>query len=149
MDWWLIIQEATRACLENIWQIAIIVFPLMLCIEIFSDLGLLAKTTRFLTPLTKMLRISPEGNLPLLAGLFFGISYSGGLIIDVARRGRLSIREIFLINLFLIICHAVFEETMLFAAIGAEWIPILLTRIVLAVVITFIWSRYLPIPGEK
>lgn len=137
-----IIIEAFTGSLENVFQIALIVIPFMLFIEIFRDLNLLEKLTAFISPLTRFIGVSSAANLPLLAGMVFGISYGAGVIISSAREGKLSINEIYFVNLFLVICHSIFEDTLLFAAIGAKWLPILISRFMLAIVITYFWSRY-------
>lgn len=114
----------------------------MIFIEIFQDLHLLDRLTAVINPLTRFIGLDQEGNLPLLAGLVFGISYGAGIIINSAHQGKLRMEDIYLINLFLVICHSLFEDTLLFAAIGANWIPILLGRLILAIIICAIWSRW-------
>lgn len=138
----MILSEAAKGSFSSILQIAVIVIPLMVFIEILIDLKLLDKLTAVLAPLTRLFNISQHASLPLMAGMVFGISYGGGIIINAAREGKLDYREIYLVNLFLIICHSIFEDTFLFAAIGAQWIPVLLVRIVLAVLICYLFSRY-------
>ena len=82
--------------------------------------------------------------MPLVAGLVFGISYGAGIIIQAAREGTLDYRDIYMINLFLVICHSVFEDTILFAAIGAIWLPVLLFRLLLAVIVCMVVARFWP-----
>ncbi|SHG71934.1 hypothetical protein SAMN02745221_00823 [Thermosyntropha lipolytica DSM 11003] len=137
-----IINSALVGSLKSIAQIALIVIPLMICIEIFKEFKLLEKVTVIADPVTRCLGLSREANLPIMAGLVFGISYGGGLIINSAREGKLTYREIYIINLFLVICHSVFEDTLLFAAIGAKWVPILFARIVLAVIICYLVAKF-------
>jgi len=142
MEYLEIFSEAVQGSIKSILQIATIVIPLMVFIEIFKDLNLLYRLTAILTPLTRCIGLSPEARMPILAGLVFGISYGGGLIIDRAQTGKLSYRDIYIINLFLVICHSVFEDTLLFAAIGAKWIPVLLARLALAILVCCLVGRY-------
>ncbi|MGI6452313.1 MAG: nucleoside recognition domain-containing protein [Syntrophomonadaceae bacterium] len=137
-----ILIEGLQGSLHTIGQIALIVIPLMVFIEIFKDMDLLHRLTSILSPLTKGMGLPAEARLPIMAGLVFGISYGGGLIISSAREGKLSYRDIYIINLFLIICHSVFEDTLLFAAVGARWLPILAVRLVLAVVVCYMVSKF-------
>lgn len=137
-----ILQEALLGSLENVWRMAIIIIPLMIFIEIFKELNLLERITSVLNPLTRFMGLSHEGNLPLMAGLFFGISYGAGIILNSTNQGSLQAEDIYMVNLFLVICHSLFEDTFLFAAIGANWIPILLGRIILAVLICTLWYRW-------
>lgn len=133
--------EAAVGCLASIKQIAIIVISLMIFIEIFKDLNWLDKLTRVFRPLTRMIRLPEEASLPLMAGLVFGISYGSGIIINSAREGILTMRDIYVINLFLVICHSLFEDTLLFMTVGAKWLPVLLVRITTAVVVCYIYVR--------
>jgi hypothetical protein len=141
MDYLAVLAEALTGGLKNIGQIAMIVIPLMLVIELFQALNLLDKATRFFTPLTKFMGVSREGNLPMFAGLFFGIIYGGGVIIKCAHEGKLNQPEIYRINLFLSICHGLVEEPLLFAAIGASLMPLYFLRIGFALLVTFIFVR--------
>ncbi|HNX27942.1 MAG TPA: nucleoside recognition domain-containing protein [Syntrophomonadaceae bacterium] len=144
-----ILTEAVTGSIASVLKIAAIVIPLMIFIEIIQDLNWLEKITALLTPITRFIGISPEAKLPIMAGLVFGISYGGGIIIDSARQGKLTYRDIYLINLFLVICHSLFEDTILFAAIGAIWLPVLILRIIMAIVICWIVARFMPELPEK
>ncbi|MGR6835486.1 nucleoside recognition domain-containing protein [Syntrophomonas erecta] len=133
--------EAITGSINSVLQIAVIVIPLMISIEIFQDLHLLDRLTSVITPLTRLVGMSGESRLPLLAGLIFGISYGSGIIINSARQGKLTYRDIYLVNLFLVVCHSLVEDTVLFAAIGARWIPILIFRFIVATILCYILSR--------
>lgn len=137
-----ILQEAITGSLKNVMQMAMIVIPLMVLIEVFKDLQLLDRSTSFLNPLSRLIGLNQEGNLPLLAGLLFGISYGAGIIIGCAREGKLQMEDIYIVNLFLVICHSLLEDTLLFAAIGANWIPILIGRLLVACLVCAFWSRW-------
>ena len=128
-------------CLKNILLMMAIIIPLMIAIEIFVELDLLQRLTGIMTPFTRLMGMSRESNTPLLAGIIFGISYGAGIIIYSARNGSIETKEIFTINLFLVICHSIFEDTLLFAVLGAYWLPIVVTRFALAVVVCTLWVR--------
>jgi len=139
-----ILQEALLGSLSNVLQIALIVIPLMIFIEIMKDLNWLSYLTAILAPLTRWMKLPREAGLPLVAGLVFGISYGAGIIIQAAREGTLTNSDIYMINLFLVICHSVFEDTILFAAIGAIWLPVLIYRLLLAVAVCAAIARFWP-----
>lgn len=151
-----ILKEALSGIVQNILQIAVIVIPLMIFIEIIKDLNWLDRLTLAIRPLTRRMNLGDQAGLPLMAGLVFGISYGGGIIIQSSREGVLDYREIYIINLFLIICHSIIEDTMLFAAVGAKWLPVLVFRLLLAALICIaaarLWSdaeRTFPFPANK
>jgi len=139
-----VLREALVGSLSSVLQIALIVIPLMIFIEIIKDLNLLDYLTAIIAPLTRWMKLPREAGLPLVAGLVFGISYGAGIIIQAAREGALKNSDIYMINLFLVICHSVFEDTILFAAIGAIWLPVLIYRILLAVAVCAAIAHFWP-----
>jgi hypothetical protein len=141
MDWPAILTEAFTGAFKNIAQIACIVIPLLLVVELTQAVKLLDKATRFFTPLTRALRVTRAGNLPLFAGLFFGVIYGGSIIIKCAREGALTKREVYIVDLFLVLCHAMLEEPLLFVAVGAVAWPLYTLRVSFALVITCVFAH--------
>lgn len=128
-----IAREALSGSAVNVLKMAAIVIPLMIFVEVFKEFNWLDRLTTLTAPITRVIGIPPEGNLALLSGLIFGISYGSGLIIQSSREGRLTPEEIYLINVFLVMCHSLFEDTLLFAAVGARWVLILILRLIIAI----------------
>lgn len=141
MNWLGFVQESLGGSLKTVWQIAVIVVPIMICLEVAKDLDILDRIARRLAPFIRPLGMSKEGAFPLLVGLIFGLSYGGGVIIDYAKNGELNWQDLFLINVFLIICHSVVEDIALFMAIGANGPVILVCRLVMAVAVTYLLAH--------
>jgi len=135
------IKEALSGSLSSVWTMACVVIPVMLVMELARDLDILNRMATLLKPFLKIFHISHEGAFPLVVGLFLGLAYGAGVIIDVAKEGRLVWRDLFLVNVFLIICHSIVEDTALFMALGANGPAILGSRAALAVAVTFGLSR--------
>ena len=114
----------------------VIIMPLMIALELFRHFGLLDKVTRMITPLTKRLGFGADSVYPLLAGVIFGISYGGGVLISEAKKGRIIGDQAFLVAIFLAVCHAIFEDTLLFVSQGAVGWIVVLTRLLLACFVT-------------
>jgi len=136
-----IIYEAFHGSITSVFQIAKIVIPLMVIMQFIKELKLFEKFSGLITPVIRVLGISKYASLPLLAGLFLGISYGGGVIIHSAREGLLTKRDLYLTIIFLSICHSLFEDNFLFIAIGADPYILFIGRFALAVVVTFLISR--------
>lgn len=141
MDVTAFLKEALAGSLSSVWSMARVIIPVMLVMELAKDLKLLDRLAQLLAPVIKPFRISQAGAFPLVVGLFLGLAYGAGVIIDAAKDGRLPWRDLFLINLFLIVCHAIVEDTALFMAIGANGPAILGSRMLLAAAVTFAFSR--------
>jgi hypothetical protein len=59
------------------------------------------------------------------------------VIIHSIKDHNIGRREAFLILLFLSVCHAIFEDTLIFVIIGANGMVLVIARLVLAFVLTF------------
>lgn len=138
-----VILEALRGSITSVLQIAAIVIPLMIFIEILKDVNILDRLVKLFAPFTNFLGFSKSAALPLLAGLIFGISYGAGLILDASRQGNLGKKDLLLLSLFLVICHSVFEDTFIFVAVGADALIILLGRFLFAVLVTITANKFL------
>jgi len=113
-----------------------IVMPLMLLLELSRTFGILEKATRLASPITRPLGFKTDSIFPLLAGIAFGISYGGGVLIGESRKGRITGNQAFLVAVFLALFHAIFEDTLLFVSQGAVWWIAVLSRLIVAVLIT-------------
>ncbi len=148
MDILLILGQGLRGSLIQVWNLAVIVVPLMVGMQILDDLKVLEKIAGQLGRVVRYLGISGQGAFPLVIGLTFGLAYGAGMIIHYARQGDMSRRELVLIITFLCVNHSVFEDTLLFVAIGANGVLILLVRFAAAILITFLLNKLLPRDGS-
>jgi hypothetical protein len=124
-------------------QLALIITAIMIMVEFFQEYNILNKLTALLSPFTRLLGMSSEANLPLMAGLLLGIGYGGAIILDSTRQGKLSSQDIYLVNLFLVLCHSLIEDTLIWAALGAMVVPIQIGRFILALGVCYLVSRFL------
>ncbi len=74
----------------------------------------------------------------IIAGLILGITYGAGILINEAKSGALSKKEIFYIGTFLMICHSIIEDTLLFVIFGANYAVLVSIRIVYAFFFSYI-----------
>jgi hypothetical protein len=124
-------------------KVFLIVVPLMIILEVSREFKVLDRLTSLTYPMARRLGFKRDSIYPLLAGIIFGISYGGGVLIGESNSGRISSTQMLLIALFLGMCHAVFEDTLLFMSQGANGYIILFSRILLATAVVFIFSIFL------
>ena len=136
-----LLEEIIIGSFESIRLIAVIVFPLMVILQIAKDYKLLDKISGFFKFLTKFFGMSEDSTLPLLVGIIFGIVYGAGIIIQSSKEGNLSRKDMFLISIFLIICHAIIEDTLYFVAVSANGYVLFALRIFAATIITLLLSK--------
>lgn len=148
-SWAAIIGLALKTALIGIWQIAVIVLPLMVGIQILKDIHAIEVMSKWFYPLTKVLGLSTgKTSIPLLAGIIFGLAYGAGVIIQSAKEENFSKKDLYLLTTFLVSSHAVIEDTMIFIPLGISVMPLLLIRVITALILTFItaklWRRIMP-----
>ncbi len=141
MAWGLFIETALKGGLKLCLIVFVILIPLLIALEFMRQTKALSWLTDRIHPLTSRLGFSKEALVPLLAGFLFGISYGAGVLIPEARSKLISKEQIFLVAVFLALCHAVVEDTLLFMAVGANGFYLFFSRLILAVVFTFLVYR--------
>lgn len=143
MDFSLYLKESFTGSFSSILTLAKIIIPLMMVMEILKDSKILDKISKKLNYLFKSLNISDEATFPLLIGLIFGLSYGAGIIIESTKENNLSKKDLYILMIFLIVCHAIIEDTLLFVVIGANLWLLLGIRLGTAIIISLIASKIL------
>ncbi len=135
-EWPDILYAAAQNSFLGVIQIAMIVIPVMIMIQLLKDIDVLPLLAKLMSPLTRLIGVSEKTGVTLLAGLLFGIAYGAGVIIQTAKEENLSKKDIYLVSIFLICCHAIIEDTLVFAPLGINVLYLLLPRFALAVLLT-------------
>jgi len=128
---------------RQVLQIALIVIPLMVVMQFLEEFNILKKVSRHLEKVVSVIGISGAGALPLLVGMTLGLAYGAGMIIKYGKDGKLTHREMILIITFLSLNHSLFEDVLLFVAIGAQGTVLQIIRMVAAIVVTALLARFL------
>lgn len=136
-----VLKDGVIGSLNTILGIAVIVIPLMIIMEFARELKILDKIGELFKPLAKIFNLSNKSIVPLTVGVIIGISYGSGVLIDSKEKGDLTLKDSIIVSIFLGACHAVFEDTLLFVAIGADGVIVLTTRVVVAFILALFASR--------
>jgi len=142
MDWVGFFSEVFNGSIGMLKTVAVILFPLLIGIEVVDEIGLLDKFSSLFIPILRVFKLPKDASLPLIVAQFFGITYGAGLIIRSVEEDKLSPRELMTMAVFLMVCHAVVEDTLLFVAIGGNGLIMLGSRVILAVMLTYLYTRY-------
>jgi hypothetical protein len=146
---WGLIGSAILTSLKGILQLVKIVFPLMIVIQFAKDYGWMDYVTKILSPFTKLLGVEAKAGVTLAAGLFFGLAFGAGVMIQAVKEDGVSKKDLYLVFLFLVACHAVVEDTLLFIPLGIPVLYLFLIRFFVAFIVTVIVSRVLGKIGSK
>jgi hypothetical protein len=105
---------------------------------------ILIVTIIFLMDLIKTSKIVQEyqkkvsTSFSIVVGLILGITYGAGILINEAKSGALSKKDIFFIATFLMICHSVIEDTLLFVIFGANYWILIVIRLIFAIIFSYL-----------
>lgn len=140
-----IVGEAIKKAVIGILQLTLIVMPLMIVIQFLKDLNWLEKFSKGLAPVMRTLGMKENTAMTMAAGLFFGLAYGAGVMIQAVKEDGVSKKDLTLAFIFLVGCHAVVEDTLIFVPLGIPVWPLFLIRLGVAIVITLavstIWNR--------
>ncbi|MDQ0254572.1 hypothetical protein J2S74_001951 [Evansella vedderi] len=148
-----IVFQGVESAFFGILQLAFIVIPIMIFIQFMKDLKWLDVFSKWMSPFTRVLGVRENTSTTLAAGLVFGLAYGAGVMIQAVKEDGVSKKDIYLVMIFLVACHAVIEDTLLFAPLGIPLWPLLLIRLVTAIVLTIavaiIWNRIEKNKGDR
>lgn len=143
--WGAIAWQGVQSATIGILQLAAIVIPLMIFVQIMKELQWLNVFSKWMAPFTKMLGIKENTSTTLASGLMFGLAFGAGVMIQAAKEDGVSKKDLYLVFIFLVACHAVIEDTLIFIPLGIPVWPLLLVRLVTAILLTMlvaaIWNR--------
>ncbi|MCP3741557.1 nucleoside recognition domain-containing protein [Rossellomorea sp. BNER] len=126
-------------------QLALIVIPLMIVIQIMKDKKWLEVFSRWMSPFTRALGMNENTSTTLAAGLLIGLAYGAGVMIQAVKEDGVSKKDVTIAFIFLVSCHAVVEDTLIFIPLGIPVLPLLIIRLVTAILLTlvvaFVWRK--------
>ena len=117
---------------------AVLSMKIILLISIIIFIMDAVKRSRFVQRYSE--RVSTS--FSLLAGLLLGITYGAGILFKEADSGNLKREDLLFIGTFLMICHSILEDSLLFVLFGANYWVITLSRLLMAILVSSLISRW-------
>lgn len=144
------------ATLRLFGRIAAIVAALVLATRLLRDLGLLDRLAAALRPFTAAFGLPRAAAPAWIIANVMGLAYGAAVLLEEAESGRLSAEDGDLLNHHLAVNHSMLEDTLLFVALGAPPVWLIVPRLALAWL--SVWERRLeravrrrnsPVPGHR
>lgn len=123
--------ELIRGSIYGAIQLAI---KVILLITILIFIMEFIKTRKFIIQSQK----NVSKGFSISVGVILGITYGAGILIKEVQSGNISKEDIFYIGTFLMICHAIIEDTLLFVIFGADFTMVVGIRTIAAIIISYI-----------
>ena len=127
--------------IKTYMMIFFIILSLITLMRILKISGLIERLNNFLAPGLEYLGMSRGAAPVTIIGITLGLSYGGGLIINEARSGALTKKDIFLSLSFMGLSYSLIEDTLLALSMGAALTGIFFGRLffTIFVMIILIW----------
>ncbi len=129
-------------------KIVLIILFIMIVIEILKAFGILKWINKGVFFFTRYLGISKEASFPMLIGVFVGITYGAGAILLSYKNNEMTKKDVVLVSVFLCLCHAIFEDTLLFASFGSRTLLVIAIKLVVASSVTAL-ANFILMKREK
>jgi len=143
MDFILYFKESFAGSFNSVLTLAKIIIPLMVIMEILKDSNYLEILSKKMKPISDFFDISYDTIFPMIIGVIFGLSYGAGVIIESTKDNSISKKDLYVLMIFLVVCHAIIEDTLLFVVLGANLWLLLGLRLSVAIIISFFASKVL------
>jgi len=138
-----VLTESVLGSLAILKVLAVIIIPLMVVLQIMTDYQWIEKLSEKTKWVTSFLGVSKDTLIPLLIGIFAGISYGAGAIIFAKEKYDLAKDDIFLAMCFLVPLHGVIEITFIFWMLGVNPVLLIMGRLFAALAGTLIFKWYI------
>jgi hypothetical protein len=126
---------------QSLMWMFVILLGLVLLLRGMEAAGITRWLKASLSPLLRVAGISASATPLTTVGLLLGISYGGALIIQEARAGHLSARDVFLSVSLMGLSHGLIEDTLIVVAFGADLTSVLVGRVVFSLALVFLLAR--------
>lgn len=140
-----------RGSAHLVGKVLVLVAALMILQKVLAEFGIARYLARAIGPALTLLGLPRSTAFLWIAMNTLGLAYGAGVLIEEARSGELSREEVELLNRSAAVCHSLLEDTLLFVAIGAWAVWIVVPRLVLAAAAVWgyrIWRRLVPAPAK-
>jgi len=127
--------------LKNYTLIFLIIIGLMFLLKLLKISGIIDKLNNLLEPGLEFLGMSKKSAPTAIIGMTLGLSYGGGLLINEAKSGKLTTKDIFMSFSLMGLSHSLIEDSLLLLSIGASISGILVGRLIFTTIIIVILIR--------
>lgn len=108
-------------------KVFVIIMTIMITLEFSKSLGWIEHLLKLFQPIMKILGLSNRTAMLWVTAVFFGLMYSGAVILEEAKSGDLTKAELEHLHISIGINHSMVEDTALFLALGLNafwlWVP--------------------------
>jgi hypothetical protein len=120
-------------------KITMLVTLLMVMQQLLKEFGAIRVLSKIFSPALKLFGLPPSTSFLWIVANILGLAYGSAVMVQEVRNGTVTKRDADLLNYHIAISHSNLEDMLLFVAIGAPALWILIPRLVIAAAV--VWFR--------
>ena len=129
MNWAGVFLETFEVSFSTIFKMTVIIVPLLIGIEYLKEIGWMEKLSVKLRKVSELIGLPGEAAFGMIVVYIIGLVFGSGVIIRIKKEVEMTRKQINTMFIFIGMCHAVVEETIIFTAVGANGIIVLVSRV--------------------
>lgn len=116
--------EWALGLVKTMAAILVVIYVVLLTLALLERMGFTGFLRRILRLPFRLIGIGGEATTITVVGMVLGMCYGGGLVIRAMSRGDIPRNQVVASVCFMSLCHAVVEDAVLVATLGA-WVPMI------------------------
>jgi len=124
-----------------------IIVSLTVLQRVLADLGVIRRVSKFFRPLLRLFGLPSKTSFLWIVSQTLGLAYGAAVMLEEKDSGKVSKKELDLLNHHIAVSHSNVEDLLLFASVGASIFWMLFLRIIFA--IAAVWERKLELRFKK
>lgn len=118
-------------------KVFLLVFGLNILQRLLKEFGVADKISNIFKPLLVVSGLPPKCSILWLFANIAGLAYGAAAILDEVNSGKITKREILLVDTHIAISHSNFEDLLLLVTFGASWWILLVSRWIMSTLLVW------------
>lgn len=118
-------------------KVFLLVFGLNILQRLLKEFGVADRISNIFKPLLVVSGLPPKCSILWLFANLAGLAYGAAAILDEVNSGKITKREILLVDTHIAISHSNFEDLLLLATFGASWWILLVSRWIMSTLLVW------------
>jgi len=111
-----------------------IVMFILVALEVLNSVGWLEKSLGFFRPLMKVCGLPDRGAMMFVAGIVFGLVLASAVIMDEAKKGLMTKKELECLHISIGINHSMIEDPAIFSVLGVNIFWLIIPKLLAAII---------------
>ena len=119
-------------------KMLLLIYSLSIVQKLLAEFGVIRIISKFLRPLLALFGLPARTSLLWIVANILGLAYGAAIMIQESHSGKISHRDIDLLNSHIAVSHSNLEDLLLLSSVGGIWYVMLFSRLAMAMVLVWV-----------